>query len=340
MITTGIPGKGRTHTGVAVLGTGSYLPARVVSNSEAAAPAGVTGEWIARKTGIVRRRRAGPDQAASDLAVAAGRAALADAGVDPADLALIMVATSTPDSPQPPTASVVADRLGAAPGTAAFDVNAVCSGFVFALTAAERMLGDAAPGYALVVGTDVYSRILDPTDRRTAVLFGDGAGAVVLGPAPAPGRGLLAGRLAGFGADRGLIGVPAGGSRLPASADTLAQGLHWFRMDGRGVREFVETRLPEAVRSFLADAGVAPGDLAGFVPHQANGLLLADLADRLGIPVGRTCTTVEEYGNTGSASIAVTLDRAARAGRFAPGDLVLLAGFGGGMAIGLALLRW
>ncbi|WP_371498457.1 ketoacyl-ACP synthase III [Kitasatospora sp. NBC_00374] len=338
MITTGTIPPDRSSSAIAVLGTGSYLPAHVITNDEVGEPAGVTGEWIHGKTGIRNRRRAKPDEATSDLAVIAARAALESAGLRAADISLIVVATSTPDSPQPPTACVVADELGALPGTAAFDVNAVCSGFVFALTTAERILSGSDGRYALVIGADVYSRILDPADRRTAILFGDGAGAVVLGPSR--GGEVAATRLASFGADRELIEVPAGGSRLPASHETVERGLHYFTMNGRGVRDFVADNVPGAVREFLADAGTTPAALARFVPHQANGRMLESLSAELGIPSERTCTTFEEFGNTGSASVPITLDQAARAGELAPGDLVLLAGFGGGMAMGLALLRW
>ncbi|MEV4616860.1 beta-ketoacyl-ACP synthase 3 [Kitasatospora sp. NPDC049258] len=337
MITTGIDREIRRSAAIAVLGTGSYLPAHVITNDEVGEPAGVTGEWIHAKTGIRNRRRAKPDEATSDLAVIAARAALESAGLRAADISLIVVATSTPDSPQPPTACVVADELGAAPGTAAFDVNAVCSGFVFALTTAERIL-HGTDGHALVIGADVYSRILDPADRRTTILFGDGAGAVVLGPSR--GGEVAATRLASFGADRELIEVPAGGSRLPASHRTVAEGLHYFTMNGRGVRDFVAENVPGAVREFLADAGTSPDRLARFVPHQANGRMLESLSAELGLGPGRTCTTFEEFGNTGSASVPITLDQAARAGELSPGDLILLAGFGGGMAMGLALLRW
>ncbi|MFK4149063.1 3-oxoacyl-ACP synthase III family protein [Streptomyces sp. NPDC004065] len=339
MITTGTARSGRRAAGIAILGTGSCLPSHVVGNDEVAAATGVTDEWIHRKTGIRARRRAKPDEATSDLAVAAGRAAMEAAGITAADLSLIVVATSTPDQPQPPTASVVADGLGAGRGAAAFDVNAVCSGFVFALNAAEHVLAAADSPYALVIGADVYSRILDPTDRRTAILFGDGAGAVVLGPAR-PGRGLLASRLAGFGAERDLIEVPAGGSRLPASEQTLAEGRHFFTMNGRGVRDFVDATVTPAIGAFLRDAGLEPGAVDHFVPHQANGRMLEDLSARLGIPAHRMRLTYEDFGNTGAASVPVTLDRAARRGELADGDLVLLAGFGGGMAMGLSLLRW
>jgi 3-oxoacyl-[acyl-carrier-protein] synthase-3 len=338
MISTGIAGS-TTTANFGVLGTGSCLPAHVVTNNEVGEPAGVPGEWIEAKTGILARRRAKADEATSDLAVAAARAALDDAGLTPADVRLVVLATSTPDSPQPATASVVADGLGVRPGTVAFDVNAVCSGFVYALVAAERMLGATPDGVALVIGADVYSRILDPTDRRTAILFGDGAGAVVLGPV-AGDRGVRAGRLAGFPADRDLIEVPGGGSRYPTSERTLADGLQYFTMNGRGVRDFVAEKVPGAVREFLADAGLRPDQVDCFVPHQANGRMLEDLAAQSGLDWARTAKTFAEYGNTGSASVAITLDHAARSGALAKGDTVLLAGFGGGMAMGLALLRW
>ncbi|WP_371572199.1 3-oxoacyl-ACP synthase III family protein [Streptomyces sp. NBC_01314] len=339
MITTGTARSTRRPAGIAILGTGSCLPSHVVGNDEVAAAAGVSDEWIHRKTGIRNRRRAKADEATSDLAVAAGRAALEAAGITAADLSLIIVATSTPDSPQPPTACVVADGLGAGHGPAAFDVNAVCSGFVFALNAAANILAGSDSPYALVIGADIYSRILDPADRRTAILFGDGAGAVVLGPAR-PGRGLLAGQLAGFGAERDLIEVPAGGSRLPATPQTLAEGLHYFTMNGRGVREFVDSTVAPAIAAFVGDAGFRIGDLDHFVPHQANGRMLEDLSASLGVPAGRTRFSYEDFGNTGAASIPVTLDLAARSGRLSDGNLILLAGFGGGMAMGLSLLRW
>ncbi len=321
-----------------VLGTGSALPSHVVTNDEVGAPAGVDHAWIHSRTGIRRRRWAKPDEATSDLAAAAGRAALEAAGVRGGELSLVIVATSTPDSPQPPTASAVADALGAGFGTTAFDVNAVCSGFVFALSTAERML-QGTGGYGLVVGADVYSRILDPHDRRSTILFGDGAGAVVVGPARGTGR-LHSTRLAGFAADRELIQVPAGGSRLPASPQTLRDGLHYFTMNGREVRTFVAEKVAPAIGAFLDDNGVSPGDVDHFVPHQANGRMVEDLAGRVGIPADRMRATFEEYGNTGSASVPVTLDDAARAGALKDGDLILLAGFGGGMAMGLTLLTW
>lgn len=325
----------RDTDAVGILGTGSCLPGNVVTNEDVGAHAGVTDEWIRRKTAIHERRWAKSDETTSDLAVMAAHAALHDAGVHAEDVTLILVATSTPDSPQPPTATAVAAGLGVRAGTPAFDLNAVCSGFVFALTTAERMICGTG-GHAVVIGADIYSRTLDPGDRRTVVLFGDGAGAVVLGPTR--GNGVMATRLATFAEGRGLIGVPAGGSKIPASPTSVEQGLHYFTMDGSAVRRFVESRVAPLIRSFL-DAHVPDRTRPlHFVPHQANGRMIETLSASLGFLPEHTHTTVKLFGNTGAASVPITLDRGA--GRIAPGDLVVLAGFGGGMAAGLALVEW
>ncbi|MDD9382996.1 ketoacyl-ACP synthase III [Streptomyces sp. ZAF1911] len=325
---------------IGILGTGSYLPDHVVTNEEIARSTGVTDEWIVRKTGIRERRRADDRDATSDLAARAARRALEQTGIRPEDVAYIVVATSTPDHPQPATASIVQHLIGAV-NAAAFDVNAVCSGFVYAMTVAERMLkGAAADGkYALVIGADIYSRILDYSDRKTAILFGDGAGAVVLGPVP-EGRGVFETSLITRGDQYRLISVPAGGSRMPASARTLEEGGHFFRMDGRGVRDFVQENLPGALRDLLDKADVHPNEVAHFVPHQANGVMLADVWPDLGLRNATLHLALDRYANTGSASVPVTLDLVHRNGALADGDVVLLAGFGGGMTVGSALMRW
>ncbi|MFI1200441.1 3-oxoacyl-ACP synthase III family protein [Streptomyces sp. NPDC020883] len=325
----------RDADAVGILGTGSCLPGNVVTNDEVGAAAGVTDEWITRKTAIRERRWAKSDEVTSDLAAMAARMALDDAGVRAEDIALVLVATSTPDAPQPPTATAVAAELGVPAGTPAFDINAVCSGFVFALTTAERMIRGTG-AHAVVIGADIYSRTLDPADRRTVVLFGDGAGAVVLGPTM--GGGVLATQLATFPEERELIRVPAGGSLIPASPASIEQGLHYFTMDGPAVRRFVESRVGPLIRSFLDTHLPDRPRPPHFVPHQANGRMIETLAVDLGFLPEHTHTTVRCFGNTGAASVPITLDRAAA--RFAPGDLVLLAGFGGGMAAGLALIEW
>ena len=324
-------------TDVRILGTGAYLPDRVVSNDEVAAAAGVDDAWIIGKTEIRERRWAADDQATSDLATAAARAALDAAGITAGQLSVIVVATSTPDSPQPPTAAYVQRSLGAV-DAAAFDVNAVCSGEVFALGAAEGVLVRKG-GHALVIGADLYSRILNRTDRRTVVLFGDGAGAMVLGPADSGPR-LRHLDLHTFGGFSGLIEVPGGGSRLPLDEQALAAGKQYFTMDGRGVRRFVADHLPQLIKQFLHEAGIVPNDISHFIPHQANGVMLSALFAEIALPNATMHWTLEHYANTGAASIPITLDTARRKGAFRPGELILLASFGGGMAAGLALVEW
>ncbi|SEO62254.1 3-oxoacyl-[acyl-carrier-protein] synthase-3 [Actinacidiphila rubida] len=324
-------------TELGILGTGSYVPDRVVSNDEAGAGAGVDHAWVVGKTAIGARRWAAPGQATSDLAAHAAAAALESAGISAAQLSVIVVATSTPDRPQPPTAAYVQHLLGAA-DAAAFDVNAVCSSEVFALAAAEGVLARRG-GHALVIGADLYSRILNPADRRTVVLFGDGAGAMVLGPG-GPGGRIRHLALHTFGELADMIRVPAGGSRLPVDAQVLERGEQYFTMDGRAVRRFVQDRLPPLTKQFLHEAGVVPDDIAHFIPHQANGVMLQAVFEELALPNAAMHLTLADYGNTGAASIPITLDHAARAGLLRRGELILLAGFGGGMAAGFALVQW
>ncbi|MGW6930965.1 3-oxoacyl-ACP synthase III family protein [Lentzea sp. NPDC054927] len=323
---------------IGVIATGSYLPARSVGNTEVGAAAGVTDEWIMRKTGIRSRRRAAPHEATSDLAAAAAKAALAQARVTPDQVSYIVVATSTPDHPQPATASIVQHLLGAS-NAAAFDVNAVCSGFVFALSVAKGLLHDQPQGYALVIGADIYSRILDHSDRSTAILFGDGAGAVLIGRVDV-GRGVLGTRLTTRGDQHDLIGVPAGGSRMPASAATVTNHQHFFTMKGRAVRTFVESSLSQEVKALLRENSVAPQNVRHFVPHQANGAMLDDVWPSLGLHDATCHFALEQYGNTGAASIPITLDLVHRKRLLAQNDLVLLCGFGGGMSIGSVLISW
>ncbi|QQQ79331.1 ketoacyl-ACP synthase III [Saccharothrix sp. 6-C] len=323
---------------VGILGTGSYLPKEEIGNAEIAERVGVTPEWIERKTHIRTRRFAAPGEATSDLAVHAATAALEQAGLDVDRIDYLIVSTSTGDHPQPPTAYVVQHALGAY-RAACLDVNVVCSGFVYALALAHSLVTQKPGAHALVVAADVYSRILDHSDRRTAILFADGAGAAVVGPA-ADGGGIIGFDLASRGDEHGLIRVEAGGSRLPASAETVADGSHYFRMEGRKVREFVEREVPPALAGLASRTGIDLAEVHHFVPHQANGVMIDDLVRLCGLTSATTHRTVEKYGNTGSASVAVALDEANRTGQLAPGQLVLLAGFGGGMAIGSCLMRW
>ncbi|WP_431038441.1 3-oxoacyl-ACP synthase III family protein [Streptomyces sp. P6-2-1] len=328
---------------IGILGTGSYVPKQEVSNEEVAervraADPWMTPEWIERKTRIRSRRYAAPDEATSDLAAHAGADALQHAGLRPEDIDFLLVSTSTPDHPQPPTAHLVQHQLGAYEA-ACMDLNVVCSGFVYALAVARSLVAQKPGSHALVIAADVYSRILDFTDRRTAVLFGDGAGAAVVGGV-ARGSGFLDFALAGRGAAHRLVRVDAGGSRTPPSARTVAEGGHLFRMEGREVRDFVMENLPPALEQLAGRTGVPLSAVHHFVPHQPNGVMLQEIVDACGLGGARTHLTLPDYANVGSASVAVTLDDAHRAGHLAAGDLVLLAAFGGGMAIGAGLLRW
>lgn len=312
-----------------ILGTGSYVPAHAVSNVDLTAlTPDADPAWVLRKTTIRSRRFAARNEATSDLAAHAARAALAQAGVGVDRVDYLIVSTSTGDQPQPPTAALVQELIGAH-GAACFDINVVCAGFVHAVAIAQGLV-DRRPGtHALVVAADVYSRILDFADRRTSVLFGDGAGAAVVGP----GDGVLAFDLATRGDKHDLIGVPGGGSRSPAG-DPL------FRMKGRDVTEFVLHEVPPFVDGLLARVGLSADDVDHVVPHQPNGVLLDQLVAKCGLAGARTHRTVEEYANVGSASIPLTLDLANRAGALRRGDVVLLLGFGGGMSLGGCLMRW
>jgi len=325
--------------GVGILGTGSYLPERVVTNAELATfVRGADPDWAVRKTLIEARRFAADHEATSDLAIKAAVNALASARITADRIDYLIVSTSTGDSPQPPTSSLVQNVIGAT-RAACFDINVVCAGFVFGLQLARGLVAANPEAVVLVVAADVYSRILDFDDRRTAVLFGDGAGAAVIGAVPQP-YGVLDVELVTRGDAHKLIYVEAGGSRRPASAATVADGGHWFRMDGRGVRDFVLDGVPPVLNDLLKRSGVTAEDVQHFVPHQANGMMIRELVEAAGLSAARTHLVLDRYGNTGSASIPIALDEASRSGALADGELVLLAGFGGGMAVGASLLRW
>lgn len=326
------------HSPIGILATGACLPEREVTSAEVARRVGIDAAWIERKTQIRSRRYAAPDEATSDLAVGAARDALSRSGLAADRIGYLIVATSTGDSPQPPTSYLVQDALKSY-GAACFDINVVCSGFVYGLALAHSLITADQGSHALVVAADVYSRILDFDDRRTAVLLGDGAGAAVVGPVPRP-YGFLGFDLASHGYAHRLIRVEAGGSRIPTSHATVDEGLHYFRMDGRGVRDFVMENVPPTLKALADRVGVALDQVDHLVPHQANGVLLTELVERCGLGGAQTHRTLERYGNIGGASVAVALAEADRAGRLHDGELVLLAGFGGGMAIGTCLSRW
>ena len=323
---------------VGILATGSYLPKGEISNEEIARKVGVDAEWIERKTQIRSRRYAAADEATSDLAARAALDALSGASMSVDEIDYIILATSTGDSPQPPTAYIVQDLLKAH-NAACLDINVVCSGFTYGLTLAQSLVALHPERRALVIAADLYSRILDFSDRRTAILLGDGAGAVVVGAVEEP-HGIIDTELRSMGDARHLIRVEAGGSRHPASRDTVAAGGHLFRMDGRGVRDFVMEHVPFALKDLVTRSGFALEDVQHFIPHQANGVLLTELIERAGLSGARTPRTLERYGNVGSASVPIALADAHHRGGIKDGDLVLLAAFGGGMSIGACLLLW
>ena len=319
-----------------IIGTGAALPARAVGNEELARELAARGvetsdEWIVARTGIRQRYIAAPEQSTGELALRAARQALAAAGVAPSAVDLIILATSTPDQIFPSTACLVQAELGAA-GAAAFDVQAVCSGFVYALAVADAMIRGGTYRNALVVGAEVFSRILDWNDRTTCVLFGDGAGAVVLQVADKPG--ILAARLHADGSQAKIL-CTAG--RVTQGA---VQGDPFLRMDGQAVFKLAVNVLDSSAREVLADAGLGVDAVDWLIPHQANVRILSATARKLGLPEARVVVTVDRHGNTSAASVPLALDLAVRDGRIRAGQHVLLQGVGGGFTWGSVLLRY
>jgi len=314
-----------------IVGTGSYLPARVLSNHDLAKRVDTSDAWIHARTGIRERRIAAPAEQTSDLALNASRAALEAAGIGPADVDLIVVATTTPDRVFPATACILQAKLGATGGPA-FDVQAVCSGFVYALAVADRMVAGGLARNALVVGAEIYSRILDWDDRVTCVLFGDGAGAVVLVPSRVPG--IVSAHLHADGSQGDILCVPG------TIADGAIRGSPYVHMDGGIVFKFAVRVMVEAAQEALAANGLAADAIDWLVPHQANIRIIDATAKKLGVPAERVITTVERHANTSAASIPLALDLAARDGRLVAGQRVMLLGVGGGFTWGSVFLNW
>ncbi|HYV19239.1 MAG TPA: beta-ketoacyl-ACP synthase III [Verrucomicrobiae bacterium] len=321
-----------------IVGTGSSLPDRILTNAELEKMVDTSDEWIATRTGIRERRVAGETEPMSLFATRAAEAALAAAETKAADLDLVLCATVTPDMPIPSTACIIQDKLGAKKA-AAFDMAAGCSGFLYGLTVAERFL--ASPQYEsiLLIGAEVLSKYVDWKDRTTCVLFGDGAGAVVLKAGKAP-YGVLATTLRADGALADFIHVPAGGTREPASEKTIAERRHYIRMKGNETFKMAVRSMEEASRQVLERAGLSTSDVAMFIPHQANLRIIDAVGTRLGLRPEQVLINIERVGNTSAASIPVALDEAARAGKLKRGDVVLLAAFGTGLTWGAAVLRW
>ncbi len=314
-----------------IAGTGSYLPVKVVTNAELAASIDTSDEWVRTRTGICERRVAADGEKTSDLALAAARVALTAAGIEPSDVDLIIVATTTPDMIFPSTACILQAKLGARNGPA-FDVQAVCSGFVYALSIADAMVKGGAARNALVVGAEIYSRILDWNDRGTCVLFGDGAGAVVLVPSPTPG--ILSAHLHADGHFRDILCVPG------TIANGIVSGRPFLHMDGAAVFKFAVKVLAEVAHEALKANKLQASAIDWLIPHQANVRIMDATMKKLGLPPERMVSTVAKHANTSAASIPLALDVAVRDGRICAGHNVMLVGVGGGFTWGSVLMKW
>ena len=330
-------GSATSNGRVSITGIGSRAPERVITNDELARMVDTSDEWIMERTGIRERRVAAPDEAMSDLALPASIAALDQAGVKASDIELIVVATVTPDMFFPSTGAILADRLGAK-DAAAYDLSAGCTGFVYAVAQAHAMVTSGLADHALVVGGDVLSRIVDWEDRSTCVLFGDGAGAVVLERVSE--GGFLGFELGADGSGGQELYIPAGGSRQPASAESVAARQHFAKMNGREVFKFASRVLVDSAEKVLHECNVSVGDVDVYVPHQANVRIIEHARKKLGIPEERTVVNVDRFGNTSSGSIPLALGDAEADGRLAPGEMVLMTGMGAGLTWGSALIEW
>ncbi|GGE16613.1 3-oxoacyl-[acyl-carrier-protein] synthase 3 [Marinithermofilum abyssi] len=323
---------------VGIIGTGAYLPEKVLTNAELEKMVDTSDEWIRSRTGIRERRIAAENQASSDLAVEAARRALESAGISAEELDLIIVATVTPDMMFPATACLVQEAIQAKKA-ATFDLSAACTGFLYGITTAAQFIQNGVYRHALVIGVDCLSRIVDWTDRNTCVLFGDGAGAAVLGPVD-EGEGFLAFDLGGDGSGGHQLKQPAGGSRLPATMETVEKQLHTISMNGREVFKFAVRVLGSSAEEALHRAGLTKEDIDFLVPHQANTRIIEAAVKRLGLSEDKVIVNLDRYGNMSSASIPVALDEAVRAGKVRKGDTLVLVGFGGGLTWGSAVLKW
>lgn len=323
---------------VGIAGVGVYVPERVFTNKDLENMVQTTDEWIVGRTGIRERRIAAEGEAASDMAVPAARRALEMAGLRPEEVDLVIVATLTPDHAFPATACVVQDRLGCR-NAGAFDLSAGCTGFIYALVTGAGFIAGGVLNTVLVIGSEALSKILNWEDRTTCVLFGDGAGAVVLRRAP-QGRGLLSTYLGSDGAGAGMLQLPAGGSRMPLCNGQVDKELLCLQMKGRDVYRFAVRVMGEAALEAARRAGLDKEEIDLFIPHQANIRIIEAAAKRLDLPMDRVVVNVDRYGNTSSASVPIALEEALRTGRLKPGHNVVMVGFGAGLTWGAVAMKW
>jgi 3-oxoacyl-[acyl-carrier-protein] synthase-3 len=319
-------------------GWGTAVPEKVVTNAEMEQRVDTTDAWIVERTGIRERHVAATTDTTASLAVDAGTAAIKNAGIPPDAIDLLIVATASPEQPVPHTGAFVGEGLGLRCGS--FDLGAGCAAFVYMLVVGSSLLATGNLDHVLIVGAEILSRIIDPDDRATSILFGDGAAAAVLSRSPDDGPGVLAWDLGCDGSAAGLLEIRAGGSRMPATAETIAAGEQYLKMQGQEVFRRAVRVVVESARTTLDRAGVAASDVAWFVPHQANIRIIESASSRLGIAADRTIVNIDRYGNTSAASIPLALAEAADGGRLRDGDLVLMSGFGAGMTWASALLQW
>ena len=327
---------GNVHAGI--VGTGHSYPEGILTNADLAKMVETSDDWITSRTGIKQRRKAAPGEYTSQFAVRAARQALERAGVDPLEIDLVLCATVTPDQILPSTGCVIQAELGAN-NAAAMDVVAACSGFLYGLTLADSMIRTGQVRYALVIGAEILTQYVDYTDRGTCVLFGDGAGAAIVGPVE-EGQGILAARIRSDGRYLEQLYSPGGGTRRPPSAETLAAGEHFFKMKGNELFKVAVRSMSEISNEVLEEAGLRAEDVKIFIPHQANQRITDAVANKLNVEEGRVYSNISMHGNTSSASIPIALDECVEAGRISKGDLILMASFGGGVTWGGVLMRW
>lgn len=323
----------------AIISTGSYVPEKVLTNFDLEKMVDTSDEWIQRRTGIIERRIADENMASSDLGIQASLKAIKDAGIDPLEIDLIIVATITPDMVFPSTACFIQRAIGAK-NAGAFDLSATCSGFCYGLAVADGLVKSGIYTTVLVVATDVLSKITDWTDRTTCVLFGDAAGAAIIQPTNEE-KGILASYLGadGNGAEIELLSLPAGGSRYPSSHETVDKRMHYIKMNGQEVFKLGVRIMYEAAKKVLKQAGLTVDDVDLFIPHQANIRIIEAVGERLEIPSEKVYVNVQKYGNTSAATVIVALDEAIREGRVGPGDIVLFSTFGGGLTWGGTVIK-
>lgn len=331
------PGPGPRSAGSSIAGLGHYLPADTITNSDLESLVETSDQWITSRTGIHSRHRAAVAEATSDLAIEASRRALADAQVEASAIDLILLATATPDAPVPAAASLVQDALGAS-RAGAMDLNAGCSGFLYGLHTAHAFVRSGVAERVLLIGSETLTRVTDYTDRRTCVLFGDGAGACVVAR-----EGQMDVLYSGVGCDGSqadLISIPAGGSRFPASEATVAARQHFLQLDGGRVFRQAVRRMVQSAEEALAATGLKTSDIAWLIPHQANARILDAVGEQVGIAVPQIVNDVAETGNTSAASVPIALDRARDAGAIKPGEIIMLVAFGAGLTWACQVLRY